>query len=429
MEERKRELRWMRLDNAALIFPASLRKHWSNAFRISLNFPDPVDPALLQQALDHVAPRFPSICVRLRRSAFWYYLEELERPPRVREDSAQPLVGMTLSDVRRCAIRVLYYRDRMAVEFFHAVTDGTGGLIFAKNLAAEYIRLRYRVEIPAEEGIKDLHEAPRPEEFADRFQDTAGPVAAPRDSRDVYRPKGQLEPDRFLHVTCGILESDALHARAKALGVTVTAYLTAVLLQALLDMQAAEQPHRRRRRPVKVQIPVNLRQLYGGDTMRNFVAVANVGVDPRLGDYSFEELVKLVHYQMKLTITEKNMRAIFTPNVNDEANPLLKIVPLGLKSLIMRMVFDSIGERVASLSLSNLGQVRLPQAMAPYVTRVEFVLGSQASSPYNCSVTSWRGKTWVNLVRNTVEPTLERHFFTRLVKLGFAVRIESNEKT
>ena len=428
MAESKRELRWMRLDNAALIFPASLRRHWSNAFRISLNFPDPVDPALLQQALDHVAPRFPSICVRLRRSAFWYYLEELAELPRVREDSAQPLVGMTLADVRSCAIRVLYYRDRMAVEYFHAVTDGTGGLVFAKNLAAEYIRLRYRVEIPAEEGIRDLAEAPRRSEFEDRFQDTAGPVAAPRDSRDVYRPKGRLEPDRFLHVTCGILESDALLGRAKALGVTVTAYLTAVLLQALLDMQAEEQPHRRRRHPVKVQIPVNLRQLYGGDTLRNFVAVANIGVDPRLGDYSFEELVKIVHYQMKLTITEKNMRAIFTPNVNDEANPLLKIVPLSLKSVIMRLVFDSIGERVASLSLSNLGQVRLPEAMAPYVTRVEFVLGSQASSPYNCSVTSWRGRTWVNLVRNTVEPSLERHFYTALVKQGFAVRIESNAK-
>ena len=428
MEERKRELRWMRLDNAALIFPASLRKHWSNAFRISLNFPDPVDPALLQQALDHVAPRFPSICVRLRRSAFWYYLEELERPPRVREDSAQPLVGMTLSDVRRCAIRVLYYRDRMAVEFFHAVTDGTGGLIFAKNLAAEYIRLRYRVEVPAEEGIKDLHEAPRPEEFADRFQETAGPVAAPRDSRDVYRPKGQLEPDRFLHVTCGILESEALHARAKALGVTVTAYLTALMLQSLLEMQAAEQPRRRKQRPVKVQIPVNLRQLYGGETMRNFVAVANIGVDPRLGDYTLEELVQIVHYQMKLTITEKNMRAIFTPNVNDEANPFLKVVPLGLKTLIMRMVFDSIGERVSCLSLSNLGQVQLPEAMAPFVTRVEFVLGPQASSPYNCSVASWQGQTCINIVRNTLEPRLERIFFPKLVRQGFHVKLETNGK-
>ena len=179
---------------------------------------------------------------------------------------------------------------------------------------------------------------------------------------------------------------------------------------------------------MKVQIPVNLRKLYGGETMRNFVAVANIGVDPRLGDYSFEELVQIVHYQMKLTITEKNMRTIFTPNVNDEANPLLKVVPLGLKNIIMRMVFDSIGERVACLSLSNLGQVRLPEAMAPFVTRAEFVLGSQASSPYNCSVASWQGKTCVNLVRNTKEPVLERLFFTNLVKLGFHVKLETNEK-
>ena len=428
MQEPNRELRWMRLDNAALIFPAALRRHWSNAFRISFAFADPVDPALLQRALDRAAKRFPSFCVRLRRSAFWYYLEELEQAPRVREDSAQPLVGMTLAEIRRCAIRVLYYRDRMAVEFFHAVSDGTGGLVFAKSLAAEYVRLRYGVDVPADCGIKDLGEPPRPEELLDSFQQNAGPVAAPRDSRNVYRPRGELEPDRFLHVTLGLVDSDLLHERARALGVTVTAYLTALLLQSLLEMQAEEQPLRRRQRPVKVQIPVNLRKLYGGETLRNFVAVANVGVDPRLGAYRFEELVKIVHCQMQLTITEKNMRAIFTPNVNDEANPLLKIIPLPIKTLVMRMVFDSIGERVACLSLSNLGQVELPAAMTPYVRRVEFVLGPQASSPYNCSLSSWQGTTCINLVRNTTEPRLERIFFPKLVKLGFHVKIESNDR-
>lgn len=427
MDQQTRKLRWMRLDNAALIFPASQRRHWSNAFRISFSFADPVDPAILQRALDRVALRFPSVCVRLRRSTFWYYLEELDRAPRVREDSAQPLVSMTRADIKKCAIRVLYYRSRMAVEFFHAVTDGTGGMVFAKTLAAEYVRLRYGVEVPADCGIKALEEAPRPEEFLDSFQQNAGPVAAPRDSHDVYRPRGELEPDRFLHVTLGLVDSAALLARARELGVTVTAYLTALLLQSLLELQATEQP-RRRQRPVKVQIPVNLRQLYGGETMRNFVAVANIGVDPRLGDYSFEELVQIVHYQMKLTITEKNMRAIFTPNVNDEANPLLKVVPLGLKTLIMRMVFDSIGERVACLSLSNLGNVRLPEAMAPYVRRVEFVLGAQASSPYNCGVATWQGETCINLVRNTREPGLERIFFTKLVQQGFHVKLEANAK-
>ena len=428
MQQQNRQLRWMRLDNAALIFPAAQRKHWSNAFRLSFTFRDPVDPALLQQALDHVAPRFPSVCVRLRRSTFWYYLEEVDRPPAVREDSYQPLVSMGRTDIRRCAIRVLYYRSRMAVEFFHAVTDGTGGMVFAKTLAAEYVRLRYGADVPATHGVLDIRESPKPEEMEDSFQRNVGPVAAPRDDGNVYRYRGTLEPDRFLHVTLGIADSEALHSRSHALGVTVTAYLTAVLLQSLLELQAENVPRRQRRKNVKIQIPVNLRKLYDSRTMRNFVAVANVGVDPRLGDYTLEELAKLVHHQMHLSITPKNMQAIFTPNVTSEQNPVLKIVPLFLKNIIMRAVFDTIGERVASMTLSNLGRVELPEAMAPFVERVEFVLGPQSTAPYNASVTSWQGKTFINIVRNTVEPRLEEIFFTKLVKLGCRVAVESNDR-
>ena len=427
-ENAERSPRWMRLDNAALIFPAAQRRHWSNAFRIAFTFADPIEPDILQRALRRMAPRFPSVVVRLRRGMFWHYLEELTAPPSVQADTYQPLKSMTGADVRRCAIRVLYYQNRMAVEFFHAVTDGTGGMVFAKSFAAEYVRLRYQVHVPCTHGVKDPDEQPAEDEFIDCFQKNAGPIAAPRDDRNVYRARGVTEPDRFLHVTTGVLDTPQLLRETKRRGVTVTAYLTAVLLQSLMQMQAEDEPRPNRRRPVKVQIPVNLRQLYGGNTMRNFVAVANIGVDPRLGDYTFEELVQLVHHQMALAITEKNMRMIFTPNVNDERNKLLKIVPLGLKNIVMRMVFDAVGERVASLSLSNLGNVQLPEAMAPYVTRVEFVLGAQATAPYNCSVTSWQDKTYVNIVRNSGEPRLERAFFTALVRMGFHVKIESNDR-
>ena len=428
METQKRQLYWTRLDNAALIFPAAQRRNWSNAFRLSVTFRDPVDPALLQQAVDNCAPRFPSIYVRLRRSAFWYYLEEIEQPPVVRQDSHQPLMPMERRDIRRCAIRVLYYRNRMAVEFFHAVTDGTGGLVFAKTLAAEYVRLRYGADVAPTHGVLDLGDAPKPEELEDSFQRSAGPVAAPRDDGNVFRYRGTVEPDRFLHVTMGRVDSAALLERSRAMGVTVTAWLTAVLLQSLLELQARDVPRRQRQKPVKVQIPVNLRKLYGGNTLRNFVAVANIGADPRLGDYTLEELTKLVHHQMQLSITAKNMQAIFTPNVNSEQNPVLKVVPLFLKNIIMRAVFDTIGERVATMSLSNLGRVELPEEMAPFVERVEFVLGPQSTGPYNVSVTSWDGSTYINIVRNTVEPRLEEIFFTNLVKLGCRVAVESNDR-
>ncbi|MBO4326699.1 MAG: hypothetical protein J5950_05470, partial [Clostridia bacterium] len=233
---KKRKLRWMRLDNAALIFPASLRKGWSNAYRISFSFIDPVDPEILQNALDRIATRFPSVCVKLCRGLFWYYLEELQSAPKVLPDSSRPLVGMTRKSIKECAIRVLYYDDRMAVEYFHSVTDGTGAMVFAKNLAAEYVRQRYGAAVPFECDLKDP-DAPVPEsELKDCFAENTGNVSAPRDSRNVYRLGGTREPDDFLHVTLGIVSSQQLVENAKKAGVTVTAYLTAFVVHSILKI-------------------------------------------------------------------------------------------------------------------------------------------------------------------------------------------------
>ena len=65
---------WMPLDNAALIFPAIRRRNWNNVFRQSITLTEPVDPALLQRAVDQLMPRFPSFYLRLRRGVFWYHV-------------------------------------------------------------------------------------------------------------------------------------------------------------------------------------------------------------------------------------------------------------------------------------------------------------------------------------------------------------------
>ena len=68
---------WLRLDNAAKIFPASMRSTWSNVFRVSVDFSESVDPDALSRAVKRAARRFPSISVRLGQGLFWYYLEEI----------------------------------------------------------------------------------------------------------------------------------------------------------------------------------------------------------------------------------------------------------------------------------------------------------------------------------------------------------------
>ena len=86
------------------------------------------------------------------------------------------------------------------------------------------------------------------------------------------------------------------------------------------------------------------------------------------------------------------------------------------------------GESKGCLNVSNLGQVKLPKSMMPFVRRFEFIIGVQYSYPNNCSIASCGDVTCINMIRNIEEPELERRFFSRLVELGIPVSIESNYK-
>ena len=127
-----------------------------------------VDPALLQQAVNDLKPRFPSMFVRLRKGVVWYYLEEISSPPTVHRDYAYPLPHMGRDEIRTCCLRVLYYKNRIGVEFFHALTDGTGGMVFLKTLTARYLELAHDIRVPATDSVLDRSDKPSEEELEDR---------------------------------------------------------------------------------------------------------------------------------------------------------------------------------------------------------------------------------------------------------------------
>ena len=418
---------WMRLDNAALIFPAVRRRRWANAFRVSATLAEPVDPAVLQQAVEDLMPRFPSMYVRLRTGVFWYYLEELETPPTVREDYAYPLTLMQNKELHTCCLRVMYFRDRIAVEFFHSLTDGTGGMTYLKTLTARYLTLKYGVEIPPEEGVLDWQEAPKPEELEDSFVRNTNGVVLNDHEPDALRMTGTREYD-FLYLTTGVIPTEALLEAAHRYQSTITVFLAAVLEQSILEYQAERCPNRKKRKPVKVTIPINLRRLYGSKTLRNFVLTLNPGVDPRMGDYTLEELCKVMAAQLAAEGTPQQMAGRIAANVTPQQIAAIRAVPLWLKNILMGIIYTQRGETKGCINLSNLGPVRLPASMTPYVRRMEFIIGPQRTYPNNCSIASFGGETYVNIIRNIREPELERRFYSRLVELGVPVLIESNSR-
>ena len=424
----ERKQQWMRLDNAAKIYPAALRKKWSNVFRLSATLSEPVDRDVLRAALDVTLRRFPSIGVRLRKGIFWFYLERVPGVPEITEEQSYPLVHMSYASIRECAFRVVVYKNRIAVELFHALTDGTGGMIFLKTLLAEYLSRKYGISVPNTDGVLCRMDEPSPAELEDSFIKNAGTVSAGRKEATAYRLTGTTEPDGFVHLTTFMLDAAEVKERAHEYSATVTEFLTAAMMQAILRLQAEKVPHRSRRKPVKVLVPVNLRSLFPSKTLRNFALFITPELDPKLGDYSFDEICKAVHHRMGIDNTAKQMSMKIAANVNSEKSPILKVMPLFVKNAAMKAVFDAVGERKSCLCMSNLGNVRLPEVMRQYVTRMDFIIGVPSCSAYNCALLSYGGTTYINLVRSIEEPELEMHFYKVLRELGIHVKVESNQR-
>ena len=427
-KDNERKLRWMHLDNAAKIYPAAATSRWNNIYRLSMTLTEEVDRDVLQSALDVTVRRFPSIAVKLKRGAFWYYLEEIKNAPKVQDEKSYPLVRMPLDDIRHCAFRVLIYKKRIAVEFFHALTDGNGGLVFLKTLVAEYLTQKYQLQIPNENGVLSRLDPPKEEELRDDFPKNKAPVGKSRNESDSYRILGELEEDGFCHVTTFMLNTDELLSLAHSYGVTLTALIAAVFIKATINLQFEDVKKLRNMKKVKVLIPVDLRRIYNSKTLRNFALYTTPGVDPRLGEYTLPELAKIVHHRMALDITEKNMSARIYTNVHDEERMILKLTPLFLKNIVMKTIFMLVGEKKSTLSISNLGLVKLPEPMSKYVERIDFILSVQSNAPYNAGIVSYGDRLHLNIIRNIKKPRLEAALYEILREHKIHTKVESNDR-
>ena len=416
------------MDNAALIYPATMNRNWTALFRVSATLKEPVDPVLLEEAEKRTLARCPSFGGKLRRGAFWFYLEHSGEVPAIQQDVGNPCVRMRLKDNGGFGLRVRYYKNRIAVEFFHVLADGTGGLIFLNTLVAEYLRLRYGVIIPAGPHVLNCDDAPKPQETEDSFTVHSGRFAQSRRESKAYHILGTDEQDGFINITTGAMPVRDLLEKSREKGVSVTEYLTAVMILSVDAIQRRRVLNIKWYKPVKICVPVNLRKFYPSTTLRNFANYVNPGIDPRLGTYSFDETLHIVHHFMAMEATEKLLNVKFTTNVRTQENRFLRIMPLFVKNVAMKVAYSQVGDAVSSTCLSNLGVAAIPPEMAEYVDRMDFILGPLAENRVCAAALSYGGVLRISFTRTIEEPVLEKEFFTRLVRLGIPVLIESNQR-
>ena len=130
---------WTRLDNAAKIFPPSNMGTNTSVFRFSCTLKEMVQPELLQQALDKAVEKFPAYLVVMKSGAFWYYFEETGQKPKVVPETRAVCGPLWEEGSRELLFEVSWFKERINLEMFHALTDGTGAVAFLKTIVYYYL--------------------------------------------------------------------------------------------------------------------------------------------------------------------------------------------------------------------------------------------------------------------------------------------------
>ncbi len=416
---------WYRLDNAATIYPTVKTRSWMAMFRVSAVLNEDIDKSVLEKALQNTLRRLPTFGVCVKRGLFWFYLEELHGTPPIDDDVANPCLPIDAKKNKKFLFKVRYYGGRIALEFFHVLSDGTGGMIFLKTLVGEYIRLKYGADVDYGYGVLDCACPPTPAEREDSFIRYAKAISVPRGEKSSYSLTGQREKG-FLNIITGVADTDKLLEAAHRYDVSLTQYLTACMIESILAIQKSDKRISERKKPVKICVPVNLRSLFQSETVRNFASYVNPGIEGAYGEYTFAEIASAVKHYMYLEVTPQKMCAKFSGNVDAQRKALLKAAPLFIKVPILKLIYLATGDIQTASLMSNLGKIDLPEGLKHYVNRFDFQVGPLYQNPVMCAVASYNGKTNINFTRTLRSAEVERGVFTRLVADGVPVTVESN---
>ena len=416
---------WYRLDLSAIVYPTLQRRDFSSVYRLSVLLKEDVNPDVLQQAVDIAIKRFPTYISAMRKGLFWRYLEPNNNPgPIVQKDVRNFCMPMPFKSNNRYLVRFYWYGRRIALEAHHSLGDGTGGMFLLQTVTAVYLRLLGH-PVANDGFILDVDSEPDPEEFEDAYMRYANAQVRPaRPAEKTYRVRGTKEPFYTLNVIDGIMSVKEVMQVAKRYNATVTEYLNAVLLYSLLQKQ--EHDFHLKLRPVRIAMPVNLRRFFPSKTLRNFITMVYPSIDPRLGEFTFEEIVAHVHNYMRYYINEKFLKGDITTNAATKRNPFIRIVPLFIKDFVVRLFYTRVQDKNSSAGLTNLGAVYVPDDMKPYLERFDIYMGIPYSQRTNCAIASFGDTLTVNFASCIIEADVERRFFQKLVEDGIAVTIESN---
>lgn len=402
--ERKRATDRYALDQAAIIFPSTMGRVQHHVYNFSVTLRETVDTDCLQRAMETMRLRFPTLLVRLKAGLCNYRLETLEQPPKIQQGIHDRLRPMTRRELAESCVRVQTDGQELSIDCFHAVSDGHGALAFVKTLLAAYLTEKHGMAIPSEKGVLHPDDSPRAGEIEDSYLScNAGGRSTGNLASRAFKHRGS--PVAGQAETTLTIEASLLHRRAKELGVTVTQYVTGLLLLAGDSLRGKNVP------PVRIAVPVDLRSRFPSNTLRNFSLSCTVGLN---GQHDLPDVLGAVREQLHAQCSVEALSGSVA-TVRRLGHVLKSCAPLlFMKNAVLKLGYSFLGSQSATMAVANLGRCELPEVMMPYVEDIACRSDTNSVDTHSCTLLTFLDRAVIRMGRSIYESTLEDAFCTLL---------------
>lgn len=416
------ESKWFSLDNAATIYPSIRNENWDFVYRVSAVMKTRVDKERLQQALTDIEPRFPSFFVKLKTGVFWNYFEVQDTPLIVEEEKDFPCSKFHKGSNEHL-IRVLYYNNRISVECFHALADGRSALKLLNTLVKRYMELG-GVEFSEAGDVLSYLDKPKQEELCDSFfEHMDNSKKLKHKEQKAYRIVGVEEEFGVINSTTAEMSVSEIKEVAKKYNAKMFEFWLAVLGLSILKRVPKTD---KSTRPIKLSVPIDLRQFFESESLRNFSGYLNVEI-PKNKALTLEEIIEIVRSELS-KITKDRMQSFINSNVAMQKNIFIKLVPLAIKNLVINQCFKIWGEAYQTLAVSNLGLNKLPKEFDLDVERFEVNLGRPKYNAKSMGMISYKDKLVCTISSKIKDNSMEKDFLKTLASLGVNITVGSNRE-
>ncbi|MCR4903112.1 MAG: hypothetical protein K6A23_09645 [Butyrivibrio sp.] len=413
-------LKWYELDNAAKIVPSTAHGANTRVFRISCELKEEVNGELLQQALDEVIDEFPFFNCVLKKGMFWYYLEDCSIKPIVYEDNKPACMSIYFPGRKNLLYRVNYFHKRINLEMFHVLADGTGAFMFLKNIIAEYLVLAHNLEkVEIKEDISSIEEK-NDDAFKQFYKKQKGlKQLKSLSSVKAFHLGGEKDENLLPHMVEGTVSSKKMVELSHKYETTVGILCVAIYIGACIDKMSVKEMNR----PICISVPVNLRQFFPSDTARNFFGVITVKYYAEDYNGTIESIISKVKASFEDQLKPENVANTMNSYGALEHNIAIKVMPLFIKDIGIHF-FDSQAKAGVTTSISNLGQIKMPPELCPYIDK--FSAFMTAPSQQIC-ISSFGEKMVFGEVSPFKTHQIMLNFFRRLISMGIDVELSTND--